>query len=1847
MSKQEQNHLGDAIAVIGLACKMPGAKDAQAFWNNLRNAVESITFFTDDELRAAGISDEALRDTNYVKAKAVIDDIAQFDAAFFGLNPREAEYLDPQHRLFIECTYQALENAGYANNPPGVSIGVFAGVCGSDTYYLKNLFPNPDLMRVAGYQIYISNDKDFLPTRTSYLLNLKGPSVTIQTACSTSLVAVSFACQALRTYQCDIAVAGAATITLPSVSGYVYREGMIMSPDGHCRAFDAQAKGTVGGNGVGVIILKRFDEALADNDNILAIIRGWGLNNDGAAKVGYTAPSADGQAEAIAHALAISDVNPDTIGYIEAHGTGTALGDPIEISALTRVFREKTQRKQFCAIGSVKSNIGHLDAAAGMAGIIKTVLALHHKEIPPSLHFQSPNPEIDFENSPFYVQTTRSEWKSEHGPRRAGVSAFGIGGSNAHVILEEAPPKSLPEASRPWQLLLLSAKTRPALETLTSNLIDYLQAHPELPFPDVAYTLQVTRTAHEHRRMLVCQDADDAAIAATTLGTRRVFTEAVTQSNRPIVYMFSGQGSQYVNMGLELYQNEPVFREQIDQCADLLIPELGFDLRTMLYPAGGHSYEAASQLKQTQVAQPALFSIEYAMAILLMSWGINPSVMIGHSIGEYVAACIAGVLTLGEALSLIAARGRLMQSMEPGKMLGVSMTLKDIKPILPDNLSIAALNSPSMSVVSGPADSIDDFVDRLDEDGIEYHRLETSHAFHSWMMQPAADSFREKVANLKLRPPQIPFISNVTGTWITDEQATDPGYWAMHIRECVLFSNGLEQLLKDPDRILLEVGPGKSLTTLARQQPNKASQFLALPTLRHPHEQQSDVGFLLNTAGRLWLAGTKIHWAGFYAHEQRGRVPLPTYPFDRQRYWIDPPKFSPHELRAQSQRNPSDITEWFHYPTWKRTVPLHMRDFAITSSDKHTWLIFMDDADLGLAMASWLLIHGFDTMIVRPGVLFEDSGNGHYRINPAHPADYETLLRTLAEAGKAPRFIAHLWSVTPNRAPVDLNSTVHQMNLGFYSLVYLSQAIGKRRLFEPITLGIGSNRMQRIGEINSLEPGKAALLGPCKTIPKEFTNITCISIDVALPDTKTRSLEHTAQMFIREIVTPSTETVVAFRGAERWVQTYDPVRLPPRTTGSRSIREGGVYLITGGLSGIGLVLAKHLAKTARAKLVLAGRTPLPPRNQWDAALADPAAAQPNTTANTAANRIQHILDLEKLGASVLPLSGDVADPAFAKELIQKTIDHFGKLHGVIHSAGVPGGGMIQRKSKERADAVLSPKVAGTIALKNALEAIPSVDFFLLCSSLTSVLGAFGQVDYAAANAFQDAFAHAHTQEGGTTTISVNWDSWQEVGMAAESVRHRAKSIAITSQSTGSEMAGDASVTSTKNWLTPDEGVEIFERIVDNPIEQVLVLKENLQNRIQATMAPKAKSSGADSSPPDSIPRSVHPRPRLRNDYAAPRNPLEQRLADAWQKFFGIDRIGIFDDFFDLGGDSLLAVQLVSQLKKTLDMDIPGHSLLHASTIAALAELISQPPPSLRSLRGRMPPSLVKIKSGSGRQPLFLIHPVGGHVYIYRELAQNLDAEQPVFALQAHGLDGKSKPLDNVSEMAEQYINAVRAVQPEGPYMLGGASFGGVVAYEMAQQLLSAGQHIALLFMIDSPSPGQMPSRFVNDADVLAYLLGLGSNLPVPSMRLQQLPPDERLMFFIKNAGIAKRILPDTALDQVRNFLRIFNSNLDAMLKYVPVSYPGRIIFFKASETDHFNSATPEAGWQTLAGGGVVVHPVPGNHITMNFTPNVTVIADMLRPLLEEAQHSGRQAPIQSGVTPTQRGSIAASGLNND
>ncbi|UCH95688.1 MAG: SDR family NAD(P)-dependent oxidoreductase, partial [Candidatus Aminicenantes bacterium] len=1220
---------GLEIAVIGMAVRFPGAKNIDEFWDNLKNGIDSITFFSDHELRQAGVEEHVLNHPDYVKAMGFLPGVDEFDANFFDYTPIEVEAMDPQIRLFHECAWEALEDAAYEPDSYDGLIGLYAGA--SDSFYWKSLAVlSGKEERFGQFELEHLTNRDFLCSRVAYKLDLKGPVVYVQTACSTSLVAIHMACQGLLSGETDIALAGGVTVN-PFKGGYVYQEGMILSPDGHCRAFDRSAKGIVGGNGGGIVVLKRFQEAIEEGDHIYAIIKGSAINNDGKQKMGYTAPSVEGQSEVIGDALQTAQVEKESIGYLEAHGTGTTLGDPVEIEALKLAF--KTNKKGYCGIGSVKTNFGHLDNAAGVAGFIKTVLVLKHQLIPPSLHFETPNPRIDFINSPFYINAGLAQWEKGENPRRAGVSSLGIGGTNAHVILEEAPQPVIGGKRREpeYQLILLSAKTPSALEKITENLVEYLKKHPQANLSQVAYTLQVGRKAFKYRRMTICSTVDE---------------------------------------------------------------------------------------------------------------------------------------------------------------------------------TIAALSSP------GP-ENVHDFV--LNEDD-----------------------------------------GNRVTRW--DEKPSACGH-------------GLEKLEK---------------------------------------------------IGRLWLHGQKIDWKALEPGDKRYRVSLPTYPFERHRYWIEGDPFT-LGARLFSKGSPTekkaDIAQWFYIPSWKRVGPVEPIETKNIPAGL-CWLVLLDTCGLGSQLLKQLETAGEVVITVEPGPLFLKVNNRHFIVNPRQEKDYETLFHELVRLHKPPHRIVHLWGITPGSHEdntVDADRVINARDSGFYSLINIAKAIGKQGINHEIRLTAITNHMQEVTGADGLYPEKAIMLGPIKVIPTEYTNIRCQGIDVELPLSGSSQEKKLVRQLQEELIPGTPDPVIAYRGGYRWVQVFEPQPFEASRQKRTLLRQKGVYLVTGGLGGIGLALAGYLAKSYQARLVLTGRTPFPARDHWDEWSNHPGKN------DGLKEKIQKVKELEGLGAEVLVCTADAANRQQMDQVIARAEEQFGPINGIIHCAGLADGEMIQPRTPEASERIFTSKITGTLVLDSLLKTKgKALDFFVLCSSITAILPIMGQVGYCAANAFLDAFAHYRGTFDSPpyVTVSINWDRWQNVGIATIAETHH-------KELTGEDLAGG---------MTREQGIEVFNRILSNKVSQVVVSTQDLGTLLTQAYAFNAAlfMEGVEDQPG---PKTLRQRPELSTKYKAPSTQTQESLTQTWENFFGFQQLGIQDDFFELGGDSLKVLLLLPKIHKELGVNISIAEFFNNPNIEKLSACI--------------------------------------------------------------------------------------------------------------------------------------------------------------------------------------------------------------------------------------------------------------------------------------------------------------------
>ncbi|MDM5297138.1 SDR family NAD(P)-dependent oxidoreductase [Bacillus pumilus] len=1507
------------IAIVGMAGRFPGASSLEDFWQHLVNGEEMIHFFTEEELQNAGLDAAVYQHPQFIGAKGRLKDIEGFDADFFNYSAREAELMDPQFRLLHECAWEALEDAGCDPDRMAGKIGVYTGTSPNHEWLTR--FAH-QMDATEQFSAMLLNDREFFSTQLSYKLNLHGPSVTMQTACSTSLVNIGMACQALFNHECDAALAGGVTVSSPENIGYIYQDGMIQSKDGHCRPFDQQASGTIFGDGAGIVLLKRYEDAVRDGNPIHAVIKGVGVNNDGNRKAGFTAPSVEGQAEVLKETYEKSGIDPASIGYLEAHGTGTKMGDPIEISALSQVF--KGTDPLTIPIGSVKSNVGHLNSAAGIAGLFKAILAMQHKTIPPTIHYESPNEDIPFKDTPFYVNQKAMYWKETDGPRRAGVSSFGIGGTNAHMIIEEGIKAKKQPASKQKQLLVLSAKTDTALVALTDQLKQYVLNHPQVPLEDIAYTLRYGRKQFPYRKAIVLSTADE------WLQQKQIETNVYRSKKwRKAVFMFSGQGAQYADMMHGLYEAEPVFKWEIDRCFKYVLETEDVDLKAVVF-----SEDRESHITKTSNAQPLLFIFEYALAKLLQHSGVQPESMIGHSIGEYVAACLSGVFTLESALTLVMARGRLMQNMEKGAMLSIQLSEEELAFMIDESLSIAAVNAKDLCVVSGKEEHVAAFEKKLQDKGIVTRQLHTSHAFHSYMMEPMLEAFHQFVEQVELNAPSIPFISNVTGTWAKSEEVTTASYWTTHLRGTVRFHEGLTHLLKDEVMTLIEVGPGNSLTALAKRHENKDTHHDVLNMVRHAREQADDHGYFLKRIGELWAGGYEVQTQQDLSQEERQLVSLPTYPFERKRYWMEAGKPASPKISAVKETKKKEMDEWFYLPSWEQQPldPVFEQE-----TEEQTWLIFREqDAFHDLFIQSFRE-RGIKVMSVTKGEVYQEAGQS-FTINPAEGQHYRAMLDSLSNRGVQITRILHLWEVGKEHditdRPIAFQAHIEK---GYYSLIFLSQAIAAQKNIRECRLFVITSGIQPVTGYETICAEKSAMLGPCKVISQEYHHIKCWNIDVEdMPDVMSWKEQALVNLILEEIMQPGKDQLVAYRHRQRWVQSYKRLPLQKQDGLPKVIRQNGVYLITGGLGGIGFVLSKMLAKEGNVHLYLTGRTALPPRDEWTSYI------HQASEDDAQRNRMEKVLELERLGATVEAMQANAGDLDQMQQVFDAIREKHGGVHGVFHAAGLPGSTSFRAikdipTTLAQGEDQFQSKVKGLDVLEQLLDQ-EQADFCLLFSSISALLGGLGFSAYSAANLYMDAFAARLNQNSQTPWMCVNWDAWNFWGELKSTIGESINELAIL----------------------PEEGAELFQYVLSNRQNRhVLVSTGNLHERIDQWLSLESKVREKE----ESYEASKHERPELSNPYVAPRNETEKVICQVWQDFMGMEQVGIHDNFFDLGASSLDIVQVTNRLNQALQTNEAVVTLFTYPSVAELAKYIQ---PSDESQQESMEEELAVVTSGDRR-----------------------------------------------------------------------------------------------------------------------------------------------------------------------------------------------------------------------------------------------------------------------------------------
>lgn len=1652
------------IAIVGMAGRFPGAANLDQFWQNLADGVESIRDFSTQELQDAGVSSLEYRNENYVPRGTVLDGAWDFDPEFFGITRAEAELISPQIRLFMQTAYETLEHGGYAHQPTDQTVGVFAGA--GYPNYLDAAFGMPESQRL---QVLVGNGTDYIATRTAFALGLTGPAVSVQTACSTALVAVAEACAAIRAGRCDMAVAGGVSFSWPQGKGYQHGPGLIYSRDGHCRAFDSRASGTLFSHGVGAVLLKSLEDAVAGGDTVHAVIRGIATNNDGSRKGGFASPSIEGQQEVIEAALADSDLSPEDISYVEAHGTATKIGDPIEIAGLTAAWSQHTDRKQFCAIGSVKTNIGHTDAAAGIAGLLKVVLSIKHGQLPATLHYESPNPEIDFAGSPFRVQDHLADWTPESGQRIAAISAFGLGGTNAHAIVSQPPEtdyrsEGLPEPAvdepdvhepgvqKPFRVIPISARTDSSLEASIAAWRTAAADGFSGNFQDMVFTLRQGRPALKKRSFAV---ADCLPQHPEEVDFHRSLANCIP---RDPVFMFTGQGSQYVNMAFESYRDEPVFRNVIEKCDALIRKETSHGLTDWLYPNDGKCV-AGFDVNETQFAQLAIFSCGLAQAQLWMSWGIEPVAMVGHSIGETIAATVAEVMTLESAISIVAKRATLMQSMKAGAMVAIMQDLQTVQGLIADRQSIevAVVNSRTVTVVGGQFAEIETLEEQLKTQGIRFRRLKTSHAFHSAMMEPMLQEYRQHVASHPLSPPRIPIQSNVTGTWMTDEQATSPDYYAQQVRSTVRFADNVASILSSEEPlVLLEMGAGAALTQMAGgiaaeefadREHTAIATTPAAKAASQSTPESSSVFANRVALGHLWASGTAVDWDKIESWETPPhRIPLPTYQFDLKTYRRE------SNIRTGTQELPAD--QWFHVPAWTQEVGNAIDDGDTSLADGH-WLVIVGDATMKSAVSR-----------IEAAVPKASLQTVHL---PHDIDDFEAWQRIVSDAlaNKPLAGVIHaatLCGLDP--VPHPQRNFEQSIADAARSVTWLAKALGEHALEQEMQL-VALTSAATNGELSGspIYPANHSLIGTLSVIQKEVRSITTrllnFDSDAAMGDCQRHG------QLAKQISSRTHHPLLAWQGKSWWRQTFETISIDgsgPSSADDSAPEKTGVFVVTGGLGEVSLgVIHEWVTQGGfeKAHFILLGRNGLPERGRWDAM------AKSNDD-ETTSRRIRQVQAIERAGGHVEVV---VADCSIESELIaalQTTTKRHGKIDAVLHTAGVLRDGAIASKQSAAFSEVYRSKVDPAFHLAAwATKNQNTVGRIVFFSSISADMGLFGQVDYSGANNVLDGLSASLNMQG-VSCVSINWPAIVDVGMASRSANTISADAALARELK-------------ENSLFVSEAAGVLATVLATPsLHRVAIARTRFEDRRQSAILDGRESNLS----------SVAAASVMENKGAS----SVETMLQIWQTQFGNEDLTVHDDYFDMGGDSLMAVGMIARIEQAFGKVVPISHLINSPTVDKLTRKLglmeqddlassgddAQP---ARSKKGYFDSdaaarNFVKLKDGDiSKPPLILLHGADGAVMFYREFSRRLNTDRAIFAIEAPFLGNPEEGFgETVEAVATGYVDQLVQLQSEGPYVIAGYSYGGVVAYAMTVELESRGQTVENLIVFDIGNPARVEYR---------------------------------------------------------------------------------------------------------------------------------------------------------------------------
>jgi len=1945
----------EAVAIVGMTGRFPGADDLEQLWRNLCEGRESISFFTPEEL-GPGV-DERLRNApDYVRARGIIEGAELFDAGFFGISPLEAKVTDPQQRVFLELAYNAFESAGCDPARYKGLIGVYAGI-GDNHYYTTNLLTHPNLLARAGrLAVEYGNEKDYIALRTAYLLDLRGPAVSLNTACSTTLLAVDLAYRALLSYECDMALAGGIDICVPQKSGFVYTEGGTFASDGHCRPFDADASGTMFCDGAGVVVLKRLSDALRDGDTIFAVIEGSGKNNNGSRPASFLAPSVEGQAEAIAMAQAVAGINVEEIGYIEAHGTGTPVGDPIEIQALTSVFRRKTQKKQFCFIGSLKGNIGHPTNAAGVAGLIKAALVLHREQIPATIHYKNPNPRINFADSPFIVADRLIPFPRTERPRHTAVSSFGFGGTNVHVILGEAPPPPSPRDARPLQLLPISARTAPALDALGASFARHFQSAPEDTLADAAFTLQTGRRQMAMRRFVVAGSTIEAAQLLLQPDPRRGTTMRCERRDPPVVFLFGGQGTQYVNMGQNLYAGEPLFRAVVDDCCEILKPHLGCDLRELLYPKSGDDETAQISLQDTFFTQPSLFVIEYALARFWESLGIRPVVMVGHSIGEFVAATLASVWDLEDVLRIVALRGRLMQDLPRGSMMAVRAAAETVAGMLPSGVQIASNNAPKLCVVSGSDANVQSLRTQLEADNIVCRPLYTSHAFHSAMMDPMVEPLRDEIAKVHLRAPVRPFISTVTGQLITEAEATSPEYWARQARATVEFSKAALKLKELGYDLFLECGPRSTLCSLVRQHYAITESCVAIPTLSDTHEDNQEWASVLFAIGSLWGNGVTVDWDAFYANEDRRRIPLPVYPFERQRYWIDPAEDSP----AASVLLPSPAPE---SQAQAAVISQVTQSAAAASRKEHLSARLIDliaqisGHEANQLSASTLFIEqGFDSLsLAQVSVEIESEFGikiGFSKLMNQFPT--VEMVAAHLDATLPPEVFSSASSAPVVSAPRPAQTPVPLAPTGVVdpTVQALISAVAEQG---RILTSIQESLAKLTKGANPAEPrvlSEAVPIPPVKAVTtlaqRGIFYSSSISENLSASYNESITLEISGQIdvpHIRRALERLVERHDALRatvdpsGAEMQISNGFQLDVPVQdlsTVGAREERERRLRQLA--REEAARPFALHSGPMVRASIFLLGpqeaavvltlhhvicdgwsldvliqdfctfysrelsgqKESLPPAPSF-AAYANMADVRTHSQEFEAARAYWARKFARGVPALELPAdfsrkpvrehSATRVDRTLRTQIVEQVRAVAAEQGCSLFAVNVAALAILLARLSSQTRFILTLSIAEQpflgqtqlvghcVSLMPFLaELRPDEDAVALIRRVQQELAeAMDHLSFTTVNLMEELVSSSRTRMSPIPVGLTGFKKFrpEELDQRGFSLDYASNPksfesfewyLSAVESSEGLELHSHHDVElfrqeTIERWLADFEAIlgEMATQPVKSTFQLACLSEELAQAPLQGVEVHAHSGSEPASSRSLSLFVQVENQPLSLNGtfddklhspqseastvaeaYVAPRDEMEQHLAPIWAKVLNAQKIGIHDNFFQLGGHSLLAVRLMNEVEKLCKVRLPLATLLQAPTIATMADVLrtENSAPSWSSL--------VPIHPDGSKPPLFLMHSHGGNTLEYHALGRLLGEDQPVFALQARGLDGHIRVGASIEEMASAYVNEIRSFQPQGPYFLSGFCFGGLLAIEAAYQLKNAGQNVPLLVLIQASHPRAMNFK----ADVHApqrfwYRAKKRVKLELENFMHRGAPYfGDRFRYTLEHLG-AKAAFGLGWIDATRNpdlsrqrqhyiieALGIEHSK--AAIKYEPPVYDGDVILFRAKEQLLGLDSDEYLGWKETLQGNVKIIEIPGHQQNLLAHPHVSELAAQLTKSMAEAMQPWvvDQVPSRKGLS---------------